>query len=119
MIKILEKYSKIIRKYQILKFEQFGENLRFRARIEFINNTVLFVRETVINGKQRKYAFHWQDRERNLIIRWDNAPDWEVKTSPHHKHVKNKIEPSYERTLEKVLEFISSKMKDKNYEIGK
>ena len=111
MIKILEKYSKIIRKYQILKFEQFGENLRFRARIEFKNDTVLFVRETIINGKQRKYAFHWQDREGNLIVRWDNAPDWEVKTFPHHKHIKDRIEPSYERTLEKILEFISSEIK--------
>lgn len=110
MIKILEKYSKIIRKYQILKFEQFGENLRFRARIEFKNNTVLFVRETIINGKKRKYAFHWQNREGNLIIRWDNAPDWDVKTFPHHKHVKYRIEYSYERTLDTILNYISSEI---------
>lgn len=70
-----------------------------------IDNSTLYVRDTIINGKRKAYSYHWQDKEKKLLFRWDNAPDWDVETFPHHKHVGvvNKIEPSYERTLDKVL----------------
>ena len=50
-----------------------------------------------------------------LIVRWDNAPDWDVETSPHHKHVgkKENVEPSYERTLEQVMAVIAEKVRKK------
>ena len=35
-------------------------------------------------GVMRKYSYHWQDKKERLLIRWDNAPDWEVETFPHH-----------------------------------
>lgn len=74
-----------------------------------IDNSILYVRETIINGERKSYSYQWQDKEKNLLFRWDNAPDWDVETFPHHKHVwgvNNKIEPSYERTLDKVLAII-------------
>jgi hypothetical protein len=60
----------------------------------------------------RKYAYHWQDSNGKLITRWDNAPDWDVATFPHHKHVgqDNVVEPSFERTLEQVLAYIRNCM---------
>ena len=62
--------------------------------------------------KITKYAFHWQDENKNLLVRWDNAPDWDVKTFPHHKHEINEksISASYERTLEQVFDYISKKL---------
>ena len=41
-----------------------------------------------------------------MIIRWDNAPDWDLETFPHHKHigVGGNVEPSFERTLDQVLD---------------
>jgi hypothetical protein len=60
-----------------------------------------------------KYSYHWQDQNDDMIIRWDNAPDWENETFPHHRHIgePNKVEPSFERTLEQVLKHIASAMK--------
>ena len=72
---------------------------------------MLYIREIVIKAK-RRYAYHWQNKEGRLIIRWDNAPDWEVETFPHHKHVeaKRSVKPSYERTIEQVLNVIAKKL---------
>ncbi|WP_457613933.1 toxin-antitoxin system TumE family protein [Methanocaldococcus sp.] len=36
------------------------------------------------------YSFHWQDKNGDLIVRWDNAPHYRnIKTFPHYKHTKN------------------------------
>lgn len=90
VLRALEKYSDIIHSFRITKFEQFGTSLRLRAEVEFIDGSELYIRETVIEAVKRKYAYHWQDEERRLLIRWDNAPDWDVETFPHHKHIKRK-----------------------------
>ena len=110
MIEILKRYAKIIRSYRIEKYEQFGLNLRLRAVIEFTDYSSLHIRETIINGRNRKYSYHWQTKSQKLIIRWDNAPDWDIETFPHHKHIKNEVQPSYERTLEQVLTVIEKKL---------
>lgn len=113
MIKLLKRYSKIIRTYRITKYEQFGANLRLRLEIEFTDNSKLFVRETIIEGKKRVYAYHWQNENSQLIIRWDNAPDWDVETFPHHKHVNDEVLPSFEHTLEQILKEIETHLKVK------
>ena len=114
MLQILRKYSGIILSYKIIRFEQFGKLLRLRAEVNLIDSSKLYIRETVIEAK-RKYAYHWQSKDDKLIIRWDNAPDWEVETFPHHKHFGDEsgIGPSYERALEQVLDFISQQLMDR------
>jgi hypothetical protein len=112
MQRVLSRYQNIILSYRILRFDQFGASLRLRAEIEFVDRSKLYVRETVISGKKRTYSYHWQDHAGQLISRWDNAPDWNVETFPHHKHVGSEdiIEPSYERTLDQVLNVVSHKL---------
>jgi hypothetical protein len=112
ILNLVETFSDIIASLNITKFEQFGSNLRLRARIALIDGYELFIRETILDGKTRKYAFHWQDKNKNLLIRWDNAPDWDVTTFPHHKHETNEksISASYERTLDQVFKVISKKI---------
>ena len=114
MLQILRKYSHIILSYKIIRFEQFGKLLRLKAEVNLIDGSNLYIRETVIEAK-RKYAYHWQSKDDKLIIRWDNAPDWEVETFPHHKHFgdNKRIEPSYERTLEQVLDFIAQQLRNR------
>ena len=45
-----------------------------------------------------------------MIKRWDNAPDWEVETFPHHLHIGEEVVSSYDRSLEKVLKVIGEKI---------
>lgn len=113
MLKTLDRYKHIIQQLRIVKFEQFDVNLRFKAEIVLIDHSKLHVNETVIDGKKRKYSYHWQSEAGDLIIRWDNAPDWDVETFPHHKHVGNTVKSSYERTLEQVLKVIDNKITQK------
>ena len=111
MLKIFNAYAHIISSYKINKFEQFGHLYRFKAEIIFIDHSKLYLRETVFDFEKRKYAYHWQDADGLLIIRWDNAPDWEVDTFPHHRHIgkEGTIESSFEWTLEQVLKVIANK----------
>jgi len=113
MLQIIEKYSDIVASYRVQRFEQYGALFRLRAEIEIIDGSKLHIRETVIGGFNRKYAYHWQDKDEMLIIRWDNAPDWDVETFPHHKHVgeKGNVGPSYERTLEQVMAVVAKRVR--------
>ena len=112
MLPTLRKYAEIIQHYHITKFEQVGSSFRLRAQVILNDGSQLYIRETVIDGTKRKYAYHWQDAEGNLLIRWDNAPDWEVDTFPHHKHLGHQetVIASYERTLEQVLAVIAKEI---------
>lgn len=113
MLKIFASYAHIISSYKIKKFDQFGRIYRLKAEILFIDHSILYLRETVFDFEKRKYAYHWQDADGLLIIRWDNAPDWEVDTFPHHRHMgkEGRVELSFERTLEQVLKFIADKIR--------
>jgi hypothetical protein len=112
MLKLLTKYSDVIASYKISRFEHFGQILRFRAELILIDDTILHVRETVLSISIRKYSYHWQDRRGKLIMRWDNAPDWDVETFPHHVHVgkEDAVEHSFDRTLEQVLNVVRSRL---------
>lgn len=111
MINIFKRYSDVILFYRISKFEQFGHLFKFRAEVELKDHSRLFIRETVI-GSKRKYSYHWQTSDQKLLVRWDNAPDWDVETFPHHKHIcsEERVELSYERTLEQVLNIIEKSL---------
>lgn len=112
MLPAIREYAGIIQAYHITRFEQVGLFFRLRAQITLKDGSQLYIRETIIEGSKRKYAYHWQDAEGNLLIRWDNAPDWEVDTFPHHKHVghQDTVTVSYERTLEQVLAVIAQEI---------
>lgn len=107
MLKLLEKYKDIIRNTTIEKYDVSGDNIKLRIKLLLVNDSWLFIRETIISGEKRKYSYHWQTGDGNLIKRWDNAPDWDVETFPHHLHIGEKqVIASYDRNLEKVLAII-------------
>lgn len=63
----------------------------------------------VKGGVERyKYAYHYQDREENMIFRYDMAPHHpEIPTFPHHKHTpSNEVTACAPPTLAQVLEEI-------------
>jgi hypothetical protein len=90
LLPVLEKYRAIIRDYRISVFEEAGTSFRLRAIVFLIDGSELHVRETLISGETRKYAYHWQADDGSLLVRWDKAPDWDIETFPHHKHVGNR-----------------------------
>ena len=105
LLPTLNAHADIIKTFTIARFEKAGPLFRLRAEVTFINDSQLYIRETVIGPAKRKYSYHWQNQAGVLLIRWDNAPDWDVETFPHHKHLgeQQNVVPSYERTLQQVL----------------
>jgi hypothetical protein len=65
--------------------------LNYRYRVILADGGLIEMTERVleIGGRLEvtKYRHHWQDANKNLIKRWDNAPHHrQVETFPHHLH---------------------------------
>jgi hypothetical protein len=110
---VLARFSDIIRSYEVVQYEIAGLNSRLKLKIVFANGTELYVRDILLDGRRRKYAFHWQEGSGRLIARWDNAAHWpEIETFPHHKHLgeSGQVVASEGTTLEEVLAVIRATM---------
>ena len=112
ILKCLESFE-VVKGYEILSFKTFYDGFYIKIKVLLIDGSILYIREYV-DSNERNYSYHWQDKNGNLIIRWDNAPHHkEIKTYPHHKHIANKVLESFEITCEKILEVITLEIKRK------
>jgi hypothetical protein len=108
--KIANKNPEVVR-FRIIK-EFIGISRGFiRFVIELRDGSELHVFEYVDSGLHKiDYSYHWQNKDKNLISRWDNAPHHsEIDTFPHHKHNGEDILPSAEPTFVEILKKIGAK----------
>ena len=88
--------------------------LYIKGEIVFTNLSELHLKEyfiSVPDFKKLAYSYHYQDVDKELIFRYDNAEHHpELENYPHHKHVKDKTLPSEEFSLEKVLGLIINQL---------
>ena len=54
---VLTRFSDIIRSYEVVQFEIADLNRRLKLKIIFANGSELHVRDIILDGRQRKYAF--------------------------------------------------------------
>ncbi len=81
-----------------------------KVKASVSDGTLLYITELHTANYQR-YAYHWQKKNGELIVRWDNKPHWkEIRTFPHHKHIKGKVFPSHKVTIEDVIETVKQKV---------
>lgn len=108
MIQILDKFSNSIKEYEIIKYRTTGRSYELRLLIFFYDLSELHVSDYLFLDGKRKYAFHYQEDNSNLIFRYDTAPHWKnSETFPYHKHLDNNtITDSKIMYLETVLEEI-------------
>jgi hypothetical protein len=103
-----------IRRLERANVERYEEEVlttsraNLRIRVRFLSGHLLEVNEAiVIEADQIKhlgYRYHFQDQQNNLIFRYDNTPHFpDLKSFPHHKHVKNKVEESDEPLILYVI----------------
>lgn len=82
------------------------------GKLIFIDESVLHFIE-FINVRQTtevyKYSYHYQDRNGNLIFRYDMAPHHpEIASFPHHKHIhSDKLTATSAPALAQILDEIS------------
>ncbi len=105
---LMNKYSDIID--SIISFEFFEvtpDEGFIRGGILFIDGSKLrFFEYIVVSAtgivKKLKYRYHYEDPNGELIFRYDNAPHHrQLKTYPHHKHVRDKVVESHEPVWKK------------------
>lgn len=110
--RIIDEYQDIVQfieKLEILEEEQIS---KLKARLILFDGTILWIREIWIRERIEAYSYYWLRPDESVIIGWDNAPHHkEVVSFPHHKHLGNRVEPSDERDLKKVMEFIRNFLK--------
>ncbi len=103
-----------IRRLERANVERYEEEVlsssraNLRIRVRFLTGHLLEVNEAiVIEADQIKhlgYRYHFQDQQNNLIFRYDNTPHFpDLKSFPHHKHTKNKVEDSDEPLIFNVI----------------
>lgn len=86
----------------------------FSARVRFWDGSLLEIEETIVVGRitvtKRRYSYHYQDSQGELIFRYDNARHHpELPGFPEHKHVSGqKPEPSPAPDLTDVLREIDA-----------
>lgn len=71
---ILKSFSDIIAHLEVLRFEVEGNDSALQLEITFNDGSKLHVRDYIFDAQKRKYAYHWQDKNDKLLVRWDNAP---------------------------------------------
>jgi hypothetical protein len=110
LIKCLKKFS-FVKDFEILDFKIFKSGMYLKARVFLKNNSQVFIRE-YIDERERNYSYHWQTLDGKLLARWDNAPHHkDIITHPHHKHIGDKVLPSYSITCEEIFKEIETLLK--------
>jgi hypothetical protein len=72
-----------------------SDRVNLRIRLRFYNGYLLELNEAItFEGEVRdlRYRYHFQDKEKNLVFRYDNTPHFpNLKSFPHHKHLKDEV----------------------------
>jgi hypothetical protein len=106
---IVQNYSSIFTDFysNTIPYDEFEGFIE--GKITFIDGSILDFGE-VKNVKQQpkmKYRYHYMDKDKNLIFRYDNAAHHkEIATFPHHKHTPNGVEESNEPAIETIMKEI-------------
>ena len=111
----LDKIEAEIRKLEDVYVERYEEEIlasdriNLRIRVRFKAGNLFELNEAVIveddQLERLNYRYHLQDRQNNLIFRYDNTPHFpSLENFPHHKHLGDGIMSSEEPTVVGVIE---------------
>lgn len=80
-----------------------------RIRIRFLDGYLLELNEAIVvdAGYIRRlgYRYHFQDKQNNLVFRYDNTPHFPAFNNfPHHKHLPDEIVDVEAPSLLKIID---------------
>jgi len=111
----LEEVESTLRRLENAYVERYQEEIltpgraNLRIRIRFSDGRLLELNEAVVIGaealRHMGYRYHFQDRERHLLFRYDNTPHFpDLENFPHHKHMGNDVKSSEKPSIPQVIE---------------
>ena len=104
-----------VRKLEGAYVERYEEEIvavnrvNLRIRVRFPSGYMLELNESVIGETGQLmhlgYRYHFQDKQNNLVFRYDNTPHFPgLEGFPHHKHLPDKVAGAEEPSILKVIE---------------
>jgi hypothetical protein len=94
---------------QVIEFYETQELQILSANALLKDGSKIYVHERISLDKSH-YSYHWQDRDDNLMLRFDDAPHHkEIETFPHHQHEGEEIKPLKQPTFDHFLQKISQR----------
>ena len=104
-----------VRKLKGSYVERYEEELlainrvNLRIRVRFPSGHMLELNEAVIVEEGQfmhlGYRYHFQDKQNNLVFRYDNTPHFpSVESFPHHKHLPGKISGAEKPSILNVIQ---------------
>lgn len=111
----LEDIEAVVKRLEGAYVERYEEEIlasnciSVRIRIRFITGYLFELNEAAIveanQFRRLNYRYHFQDRQNNLVFRYDNTPHFpDLESFPHHKHLRNNVVSSEEPSVIKVIE---------------
>jgi Family of unknown function (DUF6516) len=91
------------------------ERANLRLRLRFNLTCLLAISEAIVIVDDQvsylDYRYHFQDRQNELIFRYDSTPHFpNLSSFPHHKHLPNTViaceKPDIAKVLQEVLGFL-------------
>lgn len=114
--KVFQKYKNIILSVEEIRYIAKKRIEQYKAKLILKDGSNLRITEIWIDKNLDKYSYYWLDEENKVITGWDNATHYKkLRNFPHHKHIKEKVFPSYENNLDNVLNVISKHFNKKNF----
>ncbi len=110
MFQYLREVESVIRKSENAYVEHYEEEVltpnrvNLRIRLRFMSGHLLELNEAAVSEegciRHLGYRYHFQDKDDNLIFRYDNTPHFpKIGTFPHHKHLKDNVLPSVKPSI--------------------
>lgn len=115
LVRYLEDVEFAIQELKGAYIERYEEEIlvsnraNMRIRIRFLNGYLLELNEAIVVEagyiKRLGYRYHFQDKQNNLIFRYDNTPHFpELKNFPHHKHLPDEVIDIEETSVLKIID---------------
>jgi hypothetical protein len=107
-IKLILQDKSFVREIESLSEEKKKSLFLRHCKIILTDFSSLYIKEIWKDDQILKYSYYWFSANNNLILGWDNAPHHnKVNSFPHHKHTENGVQPSAEKILPDIIEYIS------------
>jgi len=88
----LFQYKEIVKSYEIKKFNKIENAYELVASIVFIDDSELFINDYLFLNNKRYYSYHYQNKDKSLIFRYNTAPHHKsMATFPYHKHIPESV----------------------------
>ncbi|MCK5720731.1 MAG: hypothetical protein KAH84_12400 [Thiomargarita sp.] len=83
--------------------------INLQIKIRFADGNLLELNEAIILELEQieylNYRYHYQDKQNNMIFRYDNAPHFpNLSNFPHHKHLSNQVISSIKPLMTNVIQ---------------